>query len=798
MGVVMSHSSPWLEKKAPRAEPEEDMDILEPTGEEHALRGNQASLRTETADATKLESQESTGISLCTPEAQEMVLELEQAAELSEVLEAQEVSEEFIDPCDDASLPPPPHLSALSTEECFEMEGFSSPEGEVAKWISESEIISDPTENLAAPAFLNSHEQPGTPPLNRLIDTRVEASMTAEASADNGTKEEKLSQLNIFPENSGPDDSMAVAAAAAVNSAHHVPSDRNNSDDVYAVCSPPFADESAGEEEVNSDVLSCQQHCSTQNIQSKPFQLSDPANTSASNQHNSTLPEVPSPKQQTELLSQVCFTPRGENQEAAQQVLDRHSPPLSTVAMELSNQGGAAAQGSACVVALRGRVGERREGESKQTGEEEGQKEGGLEREKVCEQQQAGRVLELLAQTQELKTEKHTSVSSKEIRMESDSYDDSQSDSGLSADFSPGSTLDDNTTVFTGTSVAATKETPIEREIRRAIEREHSLRRSRGLPNPPSSPEYVEIPLRKVVLGQTINVKSEKFHGKDRQLAGKKMQHEIYEEVEREQDLVKLGKVPGYYDKGTASQLKERKELFEAFQKPSDSTLALPAGSKAVSSSSGSDISTPETLEEIMPIIGGSCSLSSTQRPKSTRKGGSISLTPRESDVFDGTASQLIILENNPSFTAQKLYHNKREAELITTVDSRHPDITFRTGGHGEIKVKELEQGDEDVGVSPRENPFFKLRPSTTLVKVEQDIREAQERERELHKQRISLYGGNEGVTRGDVEGGRERPASIEEKSPTLLFSSLNGLAEPGLSSRRVSGRPAGKCSSDS
>lgn len=282
VGVVTSHSSPWLDKKAPRAEPEEDMDILEPPAEEDAHRGNQAFLRTETADATKLENEESTGIMLCTPKAQGMVTELEQAAKLSEVLEAQEDSEEFTDPCEDASLPPP-HLGALSTEECFEMEGFSSPEREVAKWISEGEIISDPTENLASPDFQNSQEQPGTPTRNRLLDIRVAASMTEEVSADNRTKEENLSQLNISPENSGPDNDTAVAAAAAINSTHHFPSDRNSSDDVYAVCSPPFADESASEEEVNSDVLSCQQQCSTQNIQSKPFQLSDSANISATN-----------------------------------------------------------------------------------------------------------------------------------------------------------------------------------------------------------------------------------------------------------------------------------------------------------------------------------------------------------------------------------------------------------------------------------------------------------------------------------------------------------------------------------
>uniref|UniRef100_A0A8C6T9L5 A-kinase anchor protein 2 C-terminal domain-containing protein n=1 Tax=Neogobius melanostomus TaxID=47308 RepID=A0A8C6T9L5_9GOBI len=154
------------------------------------------------------------------------------------------------------------------------------------------------------------------------------------------------------------------------------------------------------------------------------------------------------------------------------------------------------------------------------------------------------------------------------------------------------------------------KETPIEREIRRAIEREHSLRRSRGLPNPPTSVEYVQIPLKTAILHQPLPpTKSEKCQGKDRQFAGKKMQQDIHEEVQREQDLVSWAKSQG--------------------------------------------------------------------------------------------------------------------------------------------------------------EPFFKLRSSTSVVKVEQDIREAQERERELHKQRINLYG-----TR--VEKGGGRPAKTEEHSGTL--SSLKAL----------------------
>uniref|UniRef100_A0A673CVZ3 Uncharacterized protein n=1 Tax=Sphaeramia orbicularis TaxID=375764 RepID=A0A673CVZ3_9TELE len=143
------------------------------------------------------------------------------------------------------------------------------------------------------------------------------------------------------------------------------------------------------------------------------------------------------------------------------------------------------------------------------------------------------------------------------------------------------------------------KETPIEREIRRAIEREHSLRRSRGLPNRPTSPEYVEIPLRKAVLCQSSTAKSERSQGKDREYAGKKMQHEIHEEVRREDDLVKLGKVPGFYDKGTVRLLKERKQLFEAFQKPSESTLAILPKCKALSWSSASDHPTLEVQEDL-------------------------------------------------------------------------------------------------------------------------------------------------------------------------------------------------------
>lgn len=791
VSVIMSHNSPLLDKKAPRAEPEEDIDILEPAAQDETLLQN----KTDTADATKMENQESTRISLRTPRgAHVVVTELEQVALLSEAFKDQEESEEFIEPCEDASQLPPP-LCALSTEECFVTEGFSSLEGEVSEWINDGEIMSDPTGNPVSPDIENIKEHSQTP--SWLLDREVD-STHEDVMGDNMTKEdENVVQLNFFIEynKSEPENNISVAAAADGNSAH-----RFNSDNVYAVCSPPFVDESEGEEEVSCDITPCQS--STQDIRSEPLQLSYSANISLSTEQTSTLPAVPLAKQQNELLSrsQCDLPPKGANQEAAQQVLDQGCLPLSTVAMELSSEGGSPFQSSCCAVALKerhSRAEERTEGEARQTGGEEKQKEGGLERKKAVGQQHSGGLLTF--SVEELKTEKSKDFTSKGIKMESDSCDDSQSDSGVSADFSPCSTLEVNRTISANTPETALKETPIEREIRRAIEREHSLRRSRGLPNPPTLPEYVEIPLRKAVFCQSVTAKSERSQSKDKLFAGKKMQHEIQEEVKREQDLVKLGKVPGFYDKGTVRHLKEKKQLFEAFQKPSDSTLTEKTRSKTMPRSSTSDISTLENPGEISmhaPTKGGSyVERSPKQTPNSVKRGGSSSLAPQGPGFSEGTGCQIIILENNLSFSAQNYYHSNSEAAPITAVDSGSPNISSNTGRCGGIIGREQEQAEKEEEVPPRENPFFKLRPSTTLDKVEQDIREAQERERELHKQRISLYGGKEGEKGGGVgEGGGGRPASIGEKSPTLS-SSLNRLAGSDSSSRGESGSPAGKCS---
>lgn len=713
-------SSPH-DETASRAEPEEDVDVLEPGG----------------PDVT-----------------QGTLAEIVEAPQLSEALQAH-VESDINLTRQDASPPPPP-LSASSPEEDLKKEDLSNLED----WKRDPDIISDPTVDPLYP------ENPKRPPLTETVD-REEESTSEEMTGGKIRTEENSAQLNssnsVFNVSEPDSNSSGVVADGTNSPSHDFPPDLDKSDDV---CSPPVADESEEEEETNMGNLSCQH-------------ILGDAKVSLSTDPTAALPAVPSAQQKGELLAQE-LAPGKENQEVAQQVIVKTSAPLSTVAMELSNQGGAASEGSGCVVIGRerhSRAGERAEGGSDTCGVE-GQKESGLEKNKLVGKEQDEGRFTYSVQMQERKTEIFScSESSNHIRQNRmDSYwcDDGQSDSGVSEDFSPSSTLGNNSTE---PQAALTKETPIQREIRRSVEREQSLRRSRGLPNQPTSPEYVEIPNRKTFLGQSLPANSEKLQNIDRQFAGKKMHHEMHEEAQREQDLVKLGKLPGIDHKGTVRQLKERKQLFEAFQKPSDSTLNVSSRSRATSWSLASEMSTLENKEDISSqasTIRRSESielLSPTQRPNSAKRGGSTASPHRGPGFSEGKNRQVIILENNQqSAPAQKFYHIKIEAEDTTTVNSGAPYVLpSRTGGHGRIIEREQEKEEE---LPSKENPFFKLRSSTNVIKVETDIREAQEREKELQKQRISLYGGAEDVNGG----GSERPASMNGKK-------LNGLAVPDLPS---------------
>ncbi|XP_010000135.1 PREDICTED: mitotic interactor and substrate of PLK1 [Chaetura pelagica] len=109
-------------------------------------------------------------------------------------------------------------------------------------------------------------------------------------------------------------------------------------------------------------------------------------------------------------------------------------------------------------------------------------------------------------------------------------------------------------------------ETPIEREIRMAMEREENLWKERGIQRLTSSSEMVEIQTKPLLSMHTSPGPGRK--GKDKARASFYVQREIEQETKREEDLKRQGRLPGTYDRGTQQELDERRRVFEQEETP--------------------------------------------------------------------------------------------------------------------------------------------------------------------------------------------------------------------------------------
>ncbi|NXE82362.1 MISP protein, partial [Cochlearius cochlearius] len=109
-------------------------------------------------------------------------------------------------------------------------------------------------------------------------------------------------------------------------------------------------------------------------------------------------------------------------------------------------------------------------------------------------------------------------------------------------------------------------ETPIEREIRMAMEREENLWKERGIQRLTSSSELVEIQTKPLLSMHAPPSPGRKGKGKGR--ASLYVQREIEQETKREEDLKKQGRLLGTYDRGTQQELDERRRVFEQEEAP--------------------------------------------------------------------------------------------------------------------------------------------------------------------------------------------------------------------------------------
>ncbi|NWX32667.1 MISP protein, partial [Notiomystis cincta] len=124
-----------------------------------------------------------------------------------------------------------------------------------------------------------------------------------------------------------------------------------------------------------------------------------------------------------------------------------------------------------------------------------------------------------------------------------------------------------------GKETRVSTETPIEREIRMAMEREENLWKERGIQRLTSSTELVEIETKPVFNIHTSPGPGRK--GKDRGRASLYVQREIEQETKREEDLKREGRLLGAYDKGTQQELEERRKVFEREEVPPEKPTPL-------------------------------------------------------------------------------------------------------------------------------------------------------------------------------------------------------------------------------
>ncbi|NWY32400.1 MISP protein, partial [Pheucticus melanocephalus] len=282
-----------------------------------------------------------------------------------------------------------------------------------------------------------------------------------------------------------------------------------------------------------------------------------------------------------------------------------------------------------------------------------------------------------------------------------------------------------------GTRVS--NETPIEREIRMAMEREENLWKERGIQRLTSSSELVEIQTKPVLNLHLSPGPGRK--GKDRGRASLYVQREIEQETKREEDLKRQGRLLGAYDKGTQQELEERRRVFEQEEAPPEKPTPLKRAEERRSWLKESVVEQPSPTEDTragrsIPSYTASIAHFQLSQPRFAASDRSREL-PSVSPHASASASKW----GSEDSWGRKLPSSTQSPTSTAVLPREYLQLSF-----WKPKVSFV----EDMGTQRREDgreEQYRLRtgkPQTSAL-IEEEIRSDLQREEELQEQRRRL-----------------------------------------------------------
>lgn len=324
---------------------------------------------------------------------------------------------------------------------------------------------------------------------------------------------------------------------------------------------------------------------------------------------------------------------------------------------------------------------------------------------------------------------------------------DDQSDSGVSADFSPCGLPEAQASA--AASTAATPQlapgTPAQRRRHLSSGQEGCSQAEGEVDDGPKGSETEQIPTLRDPLedqssfGAVGTVEAQKGFPRREDSVGKKMGQQMSSKV-NEEDEVWIGKVMGEYSEGSVRKFKERRMLFEAFQQARPAELKPPPVRPkriiptSFSAFSLSSVSTRQVTEErIHPSVSVMERARSLEQLSQAQETGVPWL--RDSGWGNQDERDRIIVEGDVT-----LVHRRRSLRPSHSSESLYSRKDKEKQGEG--AAGEEDEDEDESSVLHRQNPFFQLRPSLALrPDVARDIRDAREREKELRRLRRGLYG---------------------------------------------------------